>query len=53
MMEDSIKRENVICLVLYIQGYVYLHTSIRNYLCDRICKKGSYTRNYKYLEIPI
>ena len=23
------------------------------YICDRICKKGSYTRNYKYLEIPI
>ena len=22
-------------------------------ICDRICKKGSYTRNYKYLEIPI
>ena len=22
-------------------------------MCDRICKKGSYTRNYKYLEIPI
>ena len=22
-------------------------------ICDRICKKGSYTRNYKYLEIPV
>ena len=23
------------------------------HICDRICQKGSYTRNYKYLEIPI
>ena len=22
-------------------------------ICDWICEKGSYTRNYKYLEIPI
>ena len=22
-------------------------------LCDWICKKGSYTRNYKYLEVQL
>ena len=24
---------------------------IANQICDWICEKGSYTRNYKYLEI--
>ena len=31
----------------------HLITSVSDAICDRICKKGSYTCNYKYLEIPI
>ena len=26
---------------------------VEELICDRICQKGSYTHNYKYLEIPI
>ena len=38
----------------HICTYVYIHlTYERTYMhiCDWICEKGSYTRNYKYLEI--
>ena len=35
------------------QKFPHLRTAYYSYICDRICKKGSYTRNYKYLEIPI
>ena len=39
---QQVCRPNVLCI-----------SQMLLYICDRICKKGSYTRNYKYLEIPI
>ena len=30
-----------------------MYVCAHQYICDWICEKGSYTRNYKYLEIPI
>ena len=36
--------------IIQVDGHQWIH---HKEICDWICEKGSYTRNYKYLEIPI
>ena len=43
----TIQRDNISKHIMHL--YIYCKPNI----CNRICQKGSYMRNYKYLEIPV